>query len=80
MSGVKRYQAFSFFMYNPSGGWDDRVGGFDTIEEAVKALEESDHPPSTELHAGHVVDIDYNEIVLSYSEDEIDYNPDYKRI
>lgn len=80
MSGVKRYQAFSFFMYSASGGWDDRVGGFDTIEEAVKALEESDFPPSTKHNAGHVVDIDYNEVVLTYSEDEIDYNPDYKRI
>lgn len=31
---MKRYLLFTFYTYYPSGGWDDFVGSYRTIEEA----------------------------------------------
>lgn len=34
---MKRYLVFGGTNYAPSGGWDDFLGDFDTLEEAKKA-------------------------------------------
>jgi hypothetical protein len=38
---MKRYYAFYGDCYYPSGGMDDFVGDYDTIEEAIQAIEEA---------------------------------------
>lgn len=35
---MNRYQVFAGTNYYPSGGWDDRIGGADSIEEGLKLL------------------------------------------
>lgn len=32
---IKRFACFDYQQYYPGGGWDDFVGSFDTIQEAV---------------------------------------------
>lgn len=32
---MKRYAVFSFWEFYPTGGWNDFVGSFDTLDEAM---------------------------------------------
>ncbi len=34
---MKRYILFCFSAYYPTGGWNDFVGAYDTVEEALAA-------------------------------------------
>jgi len=38
---MKNYLAFYGDCYYPRGGMDDFIGDFDTLEEAIKAIEEA---------------------------------------
>lgn len=38
---MKRYAVFGFEGYYPSGGWNDFLESFDTVEEALKRAKES---------------------------------------
>ncbi len=48
---VKRYVVFAADAYYPGGGWDDHVGSFDTVEEAIRAGE------AAGCDAYHVIDL-----------------------
>lgn len=39
---MKRYLLFAGYGYYPSGGWDDWIGDFDTVEEAQAAERRGD--------------------------------------
>lgn len=34
---IRRYVAFAYYQYYPSGGWGDFVGSFDLEQEAIQA-------------------------------------------
>lgn len=36
---MKRYIIFAYEAYYPGGGWSDFCGDFDTVEEAISALD-----------------------------------------
>ena len=41
---VKRYLLFWCAQYYPSGGWDDLLDSFDSVEEAYKEIIKRNHP------------------------------------
>lgn len=41
---MKRYLLFVGYNYYPSGGWDDFVNSYDTVEEAMLAVNDKETP------------------------------------
>ncbi len=64
---MKKYLAFCWDQYYPSGGWQDFVGMFDTKEEALKELiqRKPDHSQVVE------VNINERENILEFYEERI---------
>lgn len=57
----KRYIAFAYPMYYPSGGMSDAIGSYDTVQEAVDALRESmytDYREIFDVETFKVIDLD----------------------
>jgi hypothetical protein len=68
---MKRFLAFSFSMYDASGGFSDCIGDFDTLTEAKDALSKSNYPMGSELNNGHVLDTTTLKLVFEYTDGEI---------
>jgi hypothetical protein len=50
---VKRYVVFAYGDYYPSGGWNDHIGSYDTLEQAQQAAR----------HAREVGRFDFTDII-----------------
>lgn len=61
---MKRFAFFTGMNYYPSGGWDDFVSSYDTLEEAVEQFV-PEHGSHSLLNWGQVVDLTVGEIVWS---------------
>ena len=53
---MKRYLAFAFLIYYPDGGWEDFVGSFGTIEEALAEVGEAQRFQIVDRDTGLIVD------------------------
>jgi hypothetical protein len=53
---MKKYLLFCFYINYPGGGWNDYVGQYETIEEAMKNIQ-------AEFY--HIVDIETMKIIKS---------------
>lgn len=63
MGSMKRYLAFEGSEYYPEGGWDDFVGDYDSIEEALKAIKEKQvNYREGHLVWAHIVDLSTKEV------------------
>jgi len=58
---MKKYIAFSGTRYQPSGGANDIIGYFDTVEDAITEIEKNTR--DWELDFGHVYDTQIGLIV-----------------
>lgn len=74
---MKRYFAFWFHWYYPSGGMKDFAGDFDTIEEAKTACHQKslawadgDEDDLWEYQAAHIFDSHQKKIIASKNEKE----------
>lgn len=67
---MKRYLVFHGDVYYASGGWDDFIGSFDVLDEAIAAAPRSDftwwHVVDTENEAGPRIVASGEEQALSY--------------
>lgn len=52
-----RYVLFSCEMYDTDGGWDDYIGAYPTLQEAI------DNKPTANYFRWHIVDLQTFEIV-----------------
>lgn len=69
---MKRYLAFLFAKYYPSGGMNDCVGQFDTIDEAKNALAKGDGLyASDEIYSlGHIFDTEAMQNVWQFENED----------
>lgn len=65
---MKRYAAFSFATYYPSGGFDDFVGLFDTVSEAKAAVEAHQKNENNYEPRGQVVDLAEQKVVCRFDD------------
>ena len=57
---MKRYLLFSFDTYYPDGGWNDFIGDFDNVEQALLALKQDSPYPEY-----HIIDTLTKEKIIS---------------
>ena len=64
---MKRYLAFACPYYYPSGGMQDCVGAFDTIDEAKATLQIASYGGLGDtLTHGHIFDLESADVVFAY--------------
>lgn len=71
---MKRYLAFLFYAFYPSGGANDFIGAFDSVEEAREAIEKCDD----RAELAHIFDVQDERVVLEWVNPEDCYGGGWK--
>lgn len=66
---IKRFIVFAYTTYEASGGWDDLIGLFETLEEARKSF-----PQEMSHDRAQIVDLEKGEVVF-YWGDALEWTP-----
>lgn len=61
---MKRYALFGYDRYYPTGGWDDFVCSYDSLEDAVSSFPDRDYKQIVDLQTGEVVYLSFKGKVL----------------